>query len=122
MVMSADERQLLPHLDGTITEQMEATGLGKSQTYQRVKAFKERLRSLLGEEGRSSCSLGPAIPSTAPCTRPCPTPAEDADQPSFSASATSPSTHCRPPQPQPTSTSPDRGIGQVGEKNRWPDR
>jgi hypothetical protein len=30
---------------------MAATGLGKSQTYQRVKALKERLRSLLGEEG-----------------------------------------------------------------------
>jgi hypothetical protein len=50
-VMSADERQLLPCLDGTIGEQMAVTGRGRSQTYQYVKALKERLRALLGEEG-----------------------------------------------------------------------
>lgn len=50
-VMSDDERWLFPHLDGTIAEQMEATGRGKSQTYLHVKALKERVRSLLGEEG-----------------------------------------------------------------------
>jgi len=51
LVMSADERRLLPHLDGTIAEQQRAIGRGRSQTYEYVKALKERLRSLLGEEG-----------------------------------------------------------------------
>lgn len=54
--MSADERQLLPQLHGTIGEQMKATGRGKSQTYLRVSALKERLKALLGgkdgEDGR----------------------------------------------------------------------
>jgi hypothetical protein len=49
-VMSAAERRLLPFLCGTISEQMGATGRGKSQTYEHVKALKERLRALLGEE------------------------------------------------------------------------
>jgi hypothetical protein len=50
-VMSADERRLLGPLDGTINEQMDAIGRGRSQTYQHVKALKLRLRSLLGEDG-----------------------------------------------------------------------
>jgi hypothetical protein len=49
-VMSVAERRLLPFLYGTISEQMGATGRGKSQTYEHVKALKERLRALLGEE------------------------------------------------------------------------
>jgi hypothetical protein len=48
--MSAEERRLLPHLDGAIGDQMKATGRGRSQTYLRVAALRERLRALLGEE------------------------------------------------------------------------
>jgi hypothetical protein len=50
LVMSADERRLLPHLDGTIAKQQEAIGRARSQTYHHVKVLKERLRALLGEE------------------------------------------------------------------------
>lgn len=50
MLMSAEERRLLPHLDGTIADQMKATGRGKSQTYLHVSALRDRLRALLGEE------------------------------------------------------------------------
>lgn len=50
-MLSADERRLLLCLDGTINGQMEATGYGRSQTYQRVSALKVRLRALLGEDG-----------------------------------------------------------------------
>ena len=86
LVMSADERRLLPHLDGTITEQQEAIERGRSQTYQHVKALKERLRALLGEEGDEDrilvmCEL----------RRLCETPADlgpdgDADAPSMMGS------------------------------------
>jgi hypothetical protein len=48
--MSAEERRLLPYLDGAIGDQMEATGRGRSQTYLRATALRERLRALLGEE------------------------------------------------------------------------
>ena len=46
-VMSADERRPLGWLDGTINEQMEATGRGRSQTYEHVKVLKMRLRAPL---------------------------------------------------------------------------
>jgi hypothetical protein len=48
--MSADERRLLPYLYGAIGEQMKVTGRGKSQTYLRVSALKQRLKALLGRE------------------------------------------------------------------------
>jgi hypothetical protein len=48
--MSAEEQRLLPHLDGTIGDQMQVTGRGRSQTYLRVAALRERLRALLGDE------------------------------------------------------------------------
>jgi|GEM_PF-2385659 len=48
--LSPEERRLLPHLTSPIEEQMKATGRGRSQTYLRVSALRERLRSLLGEE------------------------------------------------------------------------
>jgi hypothetical protein len=48
--MSAEERRLLPHLNGRIAEQMRATRRGKSQTSLRVRALGERLRALLGVE------------------------------------------------------------------------
>jgi hypothetical protein len=56
--MSAEERRLLPHLDGTIGDQMKATGRGRSQTYLRVAAVRERLRALLGEEQDRGRVLG----------------------------------------------------------------
>jgi len=48
--LSAEERRLLPHLAGPIEEQMKVIGRGRSQTYLRVTALRERLRALLGEE------------------------------------------------------------------------
>ena len=48
--MSAEERRLLPYLNGSIAEQMRATRRGKSQTSLRVRALGERLRALLGAE------------------------------------------------------------------------
>jgi hypothetical protein len=50
LLLSAEERRLLPCLDGAIDEQMRAAGRGRSQTYLRVNALKVRLRALLGEE------------------------------------------------------------------------
>ena len=48
--MSTEERRLLPHLEGTISEQMKVTGRGRSQTYVRVAALQQRLHALLGKE------------------------------------------------------------------------
>ncbi len=48
--LSAEERRLLPQLHGTVREQMRATGLRKSQTYLHIKALRERLHALLGDE------------------------------------------------------------------------
>jgi len=56
--MSAEERRLLPHLDGAIGDQMKAAGRGRSQTYLRVAALRERLRALLGEEQDRVLVLG----------------------------------------------------------------
>lgn len=55
--MSVDERRLLPSLHGSIGEQMKITRRGKSQTYLRVCALKERLRALLGGEEEEDRSL-----------------------------------------------------------------
>ncbi len=56
--MSAEERRLFPHLDGTIGEQMKVVGRGRSQTYLRFAALRERLRALLGGEQDQVLVLG----------------------------------------------------------------
>ena len=56
--LSVEERRLLPQLNSTIGDQMKTIGRGKSQTYLRVSALKERLRALLGEERDRSLVVG----------------------------------------------------------------
>jgi hypothetical protein len=56
--LSAEERRLLPQLNDAIDAQMKAIGRGRSQTYLRVGALKERLRAPLGEEDDQALVIG----------------------------------------------------------------